>query len=38
MALFTASFEGPVFNLDTFDAEFFIDSAKDLVKEELNKD
>jgi hypothetical protein len=34
MAAFQASFEGSAFNDDTFDAGFFLDNARDIVKVE----
>lgn len=33
MASFEASFEGTAFNLQTFDVEFFLDNARDIVEE-----
>mmetsp|Transcript_24457 Transcript_24457/g.33517 ORF Transcript_24457/g.33517 Transcript_24457/m.33517 type:complete len:226 (+) Transcript_24457:28-705(+) len=37
MSLFTASFEGTVFNVDTFDVDFFLENAQELVKDEEDK-
>jgi hypothetical protein len=34
LTLFSSSFEGSTFNIDTFDVDFFLDSAKDLLLEE----
>jgi hypothetical protein len=34
MAAFKASFEGSSFNLETFDEEYFLQNAKDIVDEE----
>ena len=37
LALFSSSFEGSTFNVDTFDVEFFLDSAKDLLEDEESR-
>lgn len=34
MAAFEASYEGVSFNEDTFDESFFLDNARDIIKED----
>jgi uncharacterized membrane protein len=36
MSVFTASFDGTVFNHDSFDVKFFLDNAKEVVNEHIN--
>ena len=35
LATFEASFDGNVFTTDTFDSKFFLESARDIVREEF---
>ena len=35
---FEASFEGGTFNIETFDVDFFLENAKEIVKDVLAKD
>lgn len=38
MAVFEASFEGPAFNETSFDTDYFIENAQDIIQEHMSSD